>query len=468
MTATRSVKTLVAETGTAAVRDLSIQDSGGVFGGYVPEVNRGRSTAPGPGCRAEGDLIFASGVNVVVTADSSVASGVAVTVEAGFCVATGYNFIIEEAFPYCSVRGTNVVCEGQFACLDGYEAEVYANGGIAYGAGAQVQENHDRAVALGQNSVSVEADSVSVGSRKIESTSNERSLVTRTLKGDRYHRTINHYGRSVQENLFGGSGFDPRDATELVNWWKASEVSTTHKEFDPSKLRADHGDIIKMIDGKEGTYNWLGSATGSPPVLHHDVFNGKQAAYYDGTVQSAAGLHTNSATATIFIVFKPMATAGDYILFYSDDNARQLLVADADDTTNPPSWLSGTPTYRLNGVDVDFSTRAKFSAGTNNRLCVLTMENVDLSGWPQTSTGLRVANTPSAGYEFKGYFGEMLVCNAALTTNLRNAFEAYLMNEYITTLRNSYYWDGPTFDPEVAGQIYCDAADDNVFKMSAG
>jgi hypothetical protein len=315
-------KTLVADTGFKAIRDLSIQDTGGILGGYVPVDKRGRAVAAGPGSRSTADLSWAGGVNCVNTGASSVVEGVAVTNAAAFSIATGYNFSIGVDFPYSSVRGIECVVGASFVCIDGYQAEVNATGGIAYGAGAEVLVGHDRAVALGQGSQSVEADAVSVGNRKIESTSGERSLVTRTLKGDRYHRTINHFGRSVQENLFGGTGFDPRDIATLVNWWKAAEVSTTHKEFDPSKLRADHGDIIKMIDAKEGTFNWLGSATGSPPVLHHDQFNGKQAAYYSGSTQSATGLHTDSETATIFIALKPMKTSGNFIVFFTPTTTR--------------------------------------------------------------------------------------------------------------------------------------------------
>jgi hypothetical protein len=257
-------------------------------------------------------------------------------------------------------------------------------------------------------------------------------LILRNPNNARFRTTLNSFGQVIPEHVSGGTKFNPDGVSGLVNWWNLADQSRVFSEFDPAIVLGKQDDLIKLVNDRKMNHGLFGQGPlGAGPVLHEGVFNPYQALWFNGNnSQMATGISTNATNATIFVVYHAMSTNGRYMLFYEDSLGKFLLTA--ENTPDSSSLAAGTPTYRLDGVPTDLSTRALLFSATNNRLNVVTMENVNLSAWSQSSTGFRVGlyGGPGSVYAYRGYLCEILIYNGPLSSTNRDTVEQYLLRRW--------------------------------------
>lgn len=413
----------------------TVFDTGNVLRGVV-EVDpvfgygNGDCMAAGDNARAKGNWVSCAGPKCqAVDVVNVVAHGANVIVSGNHSYASGMH--INCTVPYAFIQGIEAACSSSFGYASGWQATVTGSSGTAIG--QNTLASHDRSIVVGTGVESIAADNFNVGPIDHEIPSGSRGLILRDLQGGRFRTLVNSKGQFVANHIGSGTRYNAGAIAGVENWWDFSNPSVTYKQFDPTKVSADDGDSLVFADPRAGTYAVFGAAFGTPPVIHHGKFNGRQGAYFDGTKQLACGLETNSTTATIFIVMRAEVPTGKFTLMASDSNGSQLLVGDVDDTTFAPDWNSGTPTYRLNGAATDFSTRKKFVDAVNYRLSVVTIENVDLSTWPATNSGVRIGN-PGGAYAYNGYLMELIVSDGEMSDSERNGIEQGLIAKYRTEL----------------------------------
>lgn len=247
----------------------------------------------------------------------------------------------------------------------------------------------------------------------------------------------------------------PTDISGCVGWWDFSDNTTVFSDYAGTTQAVNDG-TVRLITDKTGNSRNFGEGTGTKLAVYKTgIQNGKNAGYFGGlsrmvTLANPGGILRNVAGTTMFLVVSEDADDAGYstVQFNTAQSGGQYLRAGI-------TIHSGKPQVEGNNTDILGNRKTlacTTSIGTNTFAIVtgkLDYANGDgfiyLNGsLDASSTSLFTnGNTPDtdglggtvsyglspAGY-LKGYIGEFIIYNVALSDADRTKVEAYLNNKW--------------------------------------
>lgn len=204
---------------------------------------------------------------------------------------------------------------------------------------------------------------------------------------------------------------------------------------------ADTQAVAKWPDMSGNGYDLTQTTSGNRPAYYVNVVNGHPAVRFDGTNDyMTASIGALNAPFTVFAVGKfqnatQPSTNYDYIYAIGASAALQHFSLSRDESTNRYYIFDGTSALfgtSLTGgqfiqVSQQTATSAPFHQAWQNGV---SLSATDLGGAVNTDGSLNVGRYAGGAHFLDGYVAELIFYNRALSTNERQAIEAYLKIKY--------------------------------------
>lgn len=220
------------------------------------------------------------------------------------------------------------------------------------------------------------------------------------------------------------SGFSPASISGLVLWLKAD--AGTFQTIGGSPATADGDPVGQWLDQSSQANHAAGASDSVRPTLKLSIQNGLPMILGD-SVDDYLLLASNLevTVGTVFAVYKKAVAATNLIIVGS--NTSNAAVEDFSD--GDYYWVGDGGTY----ANLDFAATAttalgvwKKSGGAGNYITRKNGSELTGAGNTNTTTFRRVGSRASGPDPWRGYLGEILVYDSALSVPDTSAVEAYL------------------------------------------